>query len=303
MLNLKNATFSYGKKNIINNLSLDFYPGTTSLLLGQNGIGKTTMLKLIAGLNFLDSGTISINEQDVQKRTVESLKNIRYVAETPEKYQIPINQYLKLHQQAFGLDVEKISSYLTQANINLTTDVKFLSTGQNKLFFLLLAFYSDAKVLLLDEPINGLDIQNQVLFYNILEETNKKKDKIVLVSTHHLLDIPQSFNAITILGVNLYSPVLNLKYLEENYIIDYEKNILNSGMLENVCPIDDLEIIQQSHINSDRIIIAKLPKEVKVDNKINIQALYLMYLMYNKTLDNYLSNNHDTPIDTFTKEA
>ena len=282
MLQINQMSFSYKYNTpIINNLNLELTSGNITLLVGKNGVGKTTLLKLISGLIFSNSGEIIIDDLNVKKRTLDVLQKVRYVAENPLAYNLPIETYLKLHKNNLQLNVEVIYEYLNKAGINKNTNITSLSTGQLKLFYLLVAGYSSAQIFLLDEPTNGLDIQNQALFYNMLNDIVSSKNKTVLISTHHVTELQNIFDSMLVMNSENLSPLIDLLKLEKNYIINFEHNI--SGYVEN-------QIYKKIETQKGVVNIYKNENEY---GKIDLQALYLSYMENKEVILNLLQEDNN----------
>lgn len=173
MTELKNIDFSYGEKQIINNFSLKVTANECVCLCGESGCGKTTVLKIIAGLLKPQSGSIT------------NLKNVSYVFQ--EDRLIPHlsvlqNVTLFLHKDKKAVAKELINEAGLIDFINKKPDE--LSGGMKRRLSIVRAVAFGGNALLLDEPFNGLDTANKVLMANIINREFTEKGKPVIMVSH-----------------------------------------------------------------------------------------------------------------------
>ena len=173
MIELKNVSFSYGQLQILNNFNLSVKDGECVQLYGISGSGKTTVLRLILGLEKADSGNIIapkkisvVFQEDRLLENVDIQKNIRMVL-SKEHYALA-DTLLK----EFGIyEVRK-------------KRVSALSGGMKRRVALVRAIAYSGDALILDEPFNGLDIENKIIATNIIKREFLDKNKPVLLITH-----------------------------------------------------------------------------------------------------------------------
>ena len=173
MIELKNVTFSYGEQQILNNFNLSVNGGECVQLYGISGSGKTTVARLVLGLETLTSGNIivpqkisTVFQEDRLLENLDVQKNIRIVL---QKEQFTFADNLL---KAFGLyDVRK-------------KRVSELSGGMKRRVALVRAIAYGGDALILDEPFNGLDTENKIIAANIIKREFIDKDKSILLITH-----------------------------------------------------------------------------------------------------------------------
>ena len=173
MIELKNVTFSYGEQQILNNFNLSVNSGECVQLYGISGSGKTTVARLILGLETLTSDNIivpqkisTVFQEDRLLENLDVQKNIRTVL--PKEQFTFADSLLK----EFGLyDVRK-------------KRVSELSGGMKRRVALVRAIAYGGDALILDEPFNGLDTENKIIAANIIKREFIDKDKPVLLITH-----------------------------------------------------------------------------------------------------------------------
>ncbi|MFA5851877.1 MAG: ABC transporter ATP-binding protein [Spirochaetales bacterium] len=189
MVQIQSMTFGYGKGPLFEGLDLKLEPGTVFGLLGLNGAGKTSLLKLLAGALHPQSGSIRVFGAEPWRREASFLADTAFVPEDPwlpavkpsvwlERYAVfrpafDKEQFVELSRE-FALDEGKL---LTK-----------YSYGQRKKFALAAALASGARLVLLDEPTNGLDIPSKSQFRRALAAA-VDADRVIVVSTHQVRDL------------------------------------------------------------------------------------------------------------------
>ena len=193
MIIVDNLTKKYGKIRAVDHLSLQAIPGEITVLLGDNGAGKSTTIKSIIGLLQYD-GHITICGHD--NKTVEAKQNFGYIPEVPILYDLlTIDEHVDFIGNAY-----KIENYKAKAQkfINLfelqekqKTIAKELSKGMRQKLSMLLAFMTEPKALLIDEPLIGLDPQSIEKVLELLVEL-KQQGTSILISTH-IIDVMNDY--------------------------------------------------------------------------------------------------------------
>ena len=190
MIQVHSISKKYNKHLAVNDLSLTVKKGSIYGLLGSNGAGKTSLLKMIAGINRQDSGTIKINNLSVYenaaiKERVFFIPDVLYfypqatVAQMAAQYK---DYYPNWDQQRFEL--------LKPAfNIELNRKVHRLSKGMKRQVAFWLALSAMPDVLILDEPIDGLDPVMRQKIKNLLFQDVAEREMTVLISSHNLREI------------------------------------------------------------------------------------------------------------------
>ncbi len=182
-------TFGYGRKKLFENLSLDLAPGAVYGLLGLNGAGKTSLLKLLAGALRPEAGAISCFGRNPGARQAAFLADVAFVPEDPWLPPLKPGQWLNRYavfRPAF--DRARFQELLLEFNIDEDKVLTSYSYGQRKKFALAAAMASGARLLLLDEPTNGLDIPSKTQFRRMLVGI-AAADRVVIVSTHQVRDL------------------------------------------------------------------------------------------------------------------
>ena len=222
MIDISNVTFEYRKgKPVLKDFSLSFPQGGVYGLLGKNGTGKSTLLYLISGLLRPRHGEVRVDGMLSANRQPEMLREIFLV---PEEYDLP-SVSLKSYTRALKSFYPRFSDELLRKCIevfDLEMDMQLgsLSMGQKKKVYMCVALATGTRVLLMDEPTNGLDILSKSQFRKAVVQ-GMDEDKTVLVSTHQVHDVERLLDLVTIINGNqvlLHGP-LN----EDNGPVDLEK--------------------------------------------------------------------------------
>lgn len=205
MLQVKNLTFGYRKSSpqIFNNFSLNLEPGRVCGLLGRNGAGKSTLMYLMTGLLSPVEGSVVFCGKDMRKRLPEQLADIFIVPEEFELPSISLRKYAEVYGAFYPrFSIDDMMRYLKVFEMNdLDVNLKALSMGQKKKVFMSFAFATNTRVLLMDEPTNGLDIPSKSQFRKIVA-TGMSDDKIMVLSTHQVRDVDSILDYVLIIDNN-----------------------------------------------------------------------------------------------------
>lgn len=184
-LKLENLSKQYLQRNIFNNLNFTINGNGIYRLIGENGTGKSTLLTMVAGMTTVDSGKIWIHGQQCTAHNVDYQKMVAYVPDQSPIYDFMQGQeFLDLICSIRKLKVESYRGLAEQFNLQQFLKITFaeMSLGTAKKFLLVSALMSEVKVLLLDEPNNGLDQVSLNVLKNKLQELSSKC--LILVTCH-----------------------------------------------------------------------------------------------------------------------
>ena len=201
MVDIQNLTFRYGRKTVLTDISLQLGGGKIYGLLGENGVGKTTLLKVIAGLQKQVSGSCTVFGENPFDRTPSFLSRIYYLPEDLEFIQkgYTPSQMGKLNGPFYPkFDNEKYMAILQEFNVDPEQSINKMSQGQTKKSAIAFAIATNAELLLMDEPSNGLDIPSKTLFRRVMAEYCLETT-CTIISTHQVRDLENLINPIIIL--------------------------------------------------------------------------------------------------------
>jgi ABC-2 type transport system ATP-binding protein len=199
MIEFRNLSFGYtSKKLLYKDLSLTIEGGSVYGLLGKNGAGKSTLLKNMAGTLFPVDGEILIDGMLPRKRQPSFLQTIYYIPEDVYVPPLTIRQYQKLYAPFYpSFNAENFSRYLDELNVTDDGKLNKLSFGQQKKFVIAFALACNTKILLMDEPTNGLDIPSKAQFRKLIASI-MFDDRIVFISTHQVRDLENMIDRVMI---------------------------------------------------------------------------------------------------------
>jgi ABC-2 type transport system ATP-binding protein len=199
MINLYALEFGYGAKPVIDALALRLERGKAYGLLGLNGAGKTSLLKLLAGALKPRAGSIEVFGRDPSRREAAALADVAFVPEDPWLPSATPRAYLERYA-TFRPAFDDALFERLRGELGILEDkvVSKLSYGQRKKFALAAALAGGARTILLDEPTNGLDIPSKMQFRKALAGAISD-DKVIVVSTHQVRDLESLIDPILIL--------------------------------------------------------------------------------------------------------
>ena len=201
MIQLQNINLSYSKDRMLyNNLNLSLEGGHVYGLFGKNGAGKTTLLKIMSGLRFIQSGNVTTLGENAALRKAEMMKDIYFLQEEVFVPALSIRNFVKCYAPFYeNFDKEQFEEYLHLFEIESQEDkLTALSHGQRKKVIISFALATNTKILLMDEPTNGLDIPSKAAFRKIMSMA-ANNERLILISTHQVRDLHSLIDAVVIL--------------------------------------------------------------------------------------------------------
>jgi ABC-2 type transport system ATP-binding protein len=223
MIEVNNISFKYaGQKNLVfDDFSLELKQDNIYGLLGKNGTGKSTLLYLISGLLRPKKGSVSFDGIETKLRKPETLQDIFIV---PEEFDLPaisLDEYVKINRPFYPLFSTTVLEGCLK-DFELTSDVKLnaLSMGQKKKVFMAFALATNTKVLLMDEPTNGLDIPSKSQFRKVVTQY-MTGDRTLIISTHQVHDVESLLDHILILSPQRLLLNASVADIQDKYTFEY----------------------------------------------------------------------------------
>jgi ABC-2 type transport system ATP-binding protein len=190
VLDVVNLTKAYGSRDVLHGVSFSVKPGEAVAYLGPNGAGKSTTVKIIAGLLRPGGGSVTVCGHDVATAPLEAKKRLGYVPDSAQLYEtLTPREYLSLCAELHHLDrataANRMQLMLQSFELEQAADrpIETLSRGQRQKVLIIASMLHDPDVLLLDEPLNGLDVNSGLtlrqIFSGLLE-----RGKAILFCTH-----------------------------------------------------------------------------------------------------------------------
>lgn len=201
MVSIHNLSFAFKKNQLLfDNLNLELQTGFIYGLFGLNGAGKTTLLNHISGMLFPKTGSCEISGKSSRKRYPETLSNLFVL---PEQFDLPpvtAKSYVNIHAPFYsGFNVDYMHQALREFLVEPDKNLNELSYGQRKKFLIAFSLATNASLLLMDEPTNGLDIPSKSQFRKIMAATDHS-ERCVVISTHQVRDLETMIDHLTVLN-------------------------------------------------------------------------------------------------------
>lgn len=268
MLSISNLNFSYKKRggDLFHDLSLELTAGNIYGLLGKNGAGKSTLINLMTGLLTPKSGEVTLDGVNVRDRLPKIMSDIYLIPEEFELPRLTLKQYVSINAPFYpNFSSEDLQRYLDIFEMGSDMDVKLhsLSMGQRKKVFIAFAFATNTRVLIMDEPTNGLDIPSKSQFRKLVS-SGMTDEKMMLISTHQVRDISEILDHVTIIEQS--QVLLNAS------IADITRRLAFRPMSEGDKPL----FVQPSVMGSLVVVPAQPDEETAVD----------LEMLFNATLQN-----------------
>ena len=226
VLEIKNLSKVYKNGRGIRDINFDIFKGDIFGFLGPNGSGKTTAMKIMTGLMKANSGEVRILGYSVEEDFEKAMEKVSCIIETAESYAF-LTAYENLRQ--FGRYYKNVDEKRIHEVLELTGILKYknekpgkYSLGMKQRLGLAAAILSKPEIVILDEPLNGLDVEGMLAMRSLIKNLAKNEETTFLISSHLIHDIEITCNRI---GVIYEGRMLN---------VDSTENILNNyASLEN----------------------------------------------------------------------
>lgn len=238
MLKLKNITKKYGNHVVLNDITINFdNPEGVYGILGRNGVGKTTLMKIIFNMITRYQGQIELNGE-ITKNNDELLKNMVYSGGEVNKYnsfyQGKIKDLLKAYRMMYdSFDQGYAESMLDKYGISTKQKFSKLSTGNKTLVQNTIGLATRAPITILDEPTNGLDSVNRQTFFQFMMEDYADHPRLFMLSTHLIQEVENYLTDVVILKD---SSILIADTLER---IQLKSHLVSNYQLENKVVISE----------------------------------------------------------------
>lgn len=266
VLEVKDVYKKLGRREIIKGISFSVKEGEIFGFLGPNGAGKTTTIRMLVGLIAANKGSISIVGHDIKKERVKALSNVGAVVENPELY-----TYLSGRQNLMQIAaIRKISKEyvdeiieLVELKDRINDKVKKYSLGMKQRLGLAAALIARPKLLILDEPTNGLDPTGIMDFRDIVKKAARETKTAVFISSHILSEIQQLCDTVAFINDGRIQSVESIKEGQverktETVIIVSDEKVKCNEVLQA------LEYVHDIHVNQEDITV-KCDKDTSVD--------------------------------------
>ena len=259
MIQISNLAFSYGKNLVLKGITTTLEEGKIYGLLGENGVGKTTLLTLLCGLKQVQEGEILTDGETPFSRSASLLEKQYYL---PDEV-APVNMRAEKFAREQGVfrrnyDHDKFLSLMKEFENDPSRKMSQMSAGQLKKTYLSFALACNCKYLFLDEPTNGLDIPSKAQFRNaILKHTSD--DSTIVISTHQVRDLENIIDPVIILDRQDVLLNASIQEIEEKLFFDYGTQLHPESLYSEQLPGGFIQVY---------------PNTAGMESKTDIEALF-----------------------------
>ncbi|WP_180546688.1 ABC transporter ATP-binding protein [Staphylococcus haemolyticus] len=282
MIYINQLKKSFGKKTVLNNISLDIEEGKCTALIGKNGAGKSTLIDILIGHKHANSGTVE------DKLNLISSHNMCILFQTTNLPKlIKVKELYHLYQQLYTnpMTFNEFQKLTQFSNLQLEQYANKLSGGQKRLLDFVLTLIGKPQFLILDEPTTSMDIETREHFWNLIEQL--KEDGItILYTSHYIEEVERMADKVVYLeqgSIKINDTPHNILFSQNNSII--EIMTFTEEQYQILSETYDIEItngnlkIQTENVEA---VITNLIK-INVDlNQITIYKKSLLELMFSK---------------------
>lgn len=259
MIEIQHLDFAYNGNKVLENISMQMNDGCIYGLLGENGVGKTTLLTLLCGLKKPKEGAIFVEGKDPFKRTPEQLANQYYLPDEVSPMAMKASAFANEYGRFWtGFDMDKFNEIMALLESDTEQRMDRMSNGQLKKVYIAFALACNAKYYYLDEPTNGLDIPSKALFRKALSRYTRE-DSVVVISTHQVRDLENMIDPIIIMDKRDVLLNATIAEIADKLYFDY------SGE-----PVPDALYSE----NAPGMAVQVRANDEHVESKVNIEALF-----------------------------
>lgn len=274
MIDVNNISFHYqgSRHEVFSDFSLSLAPGRIYGLLGKNGTGKSTLLYLISGLLRPESGTVSVDGKESSLRQPEMLQEIFIV---PEEYAMPdmsFKAFADMMRTFYPhFSDELLDKCLADFEMPAEPNLKELSMGQKKKVYMSFAIATGTRLLMMDEPTNGLDIPSKALFRKVVA-SYMTDDRTLIISTHQVHDVESLLDHVVIMD--------NSRVLLNSSIADISRRYAFRYLSPQ--EMDDSVIYAEPSLQGNAVI---MPRDDGEETQVDLE------LLFNATINGKIVND------------
>ncbi len=259
MITIENLAFSYGTLSVLENISMRIEPGSIYGLLGENGVGKTTLLTLLCGLKKPLNGKIDIDGYDPFDRKPGLLEQLYYLPDEVAPVNASAYDFAKETGVFWkGFSLEKFVQVLKEFEVDENQKMNAMSAGQLKKTYISFALACNARYYFMDEPTNGLDIPSKTQFRKAITKYTSEESAIV-ISTHQVRDLENIIDPVIILDKQDVLLNASMEEISEKLFFDYGTTLMDGALFREQLPGGFLQVY---------------PNYDGQESKVNVEALF-----------------------------
>ena len=259
MITIKDLGFSYGDKAVLKNITMNLEEGRIYGLLGENGVGKTTLLTLLCGLKKPQAGIIDTDGRKPYDRQPSLLSDQYYLSDEVAPMNMKATDYAEYYGKFWdAFDIRKFTEVMEVLENDPQLKMNQMSFGQLKKTYIAFALACNTKYLFMDEPTNGLDIPSKAQFRKAVTKYTRE-DSVILISTHQVRDLENIIDPIIILDRQDVILNASLEEISRQLYFDYSTEKNDDALYSEMVPGSTIQVC--------------LNKSGE-DSKVNIEALF-----------------------------
>lgn len=274
ILEVKNINKKFSKKQVLKNVSFSIEEGEILGFIGPNGAGKTTTIKLILGLQRMTSGEVYINGHSIKKDFEKAIKEVGAIVESPDLYMyLSGRQNLKLIANMYkDITKERLDEVIDLVGLTNRIDDKVskYSLGMRQRLGIAASILHNPKLLILDEPTNGLDPEGIKELRDLMKKLAKKEKIAILISSHNLAELESFITDVCLIKSGEILTISSLSEMKKGSTEIYTIEVNSTKKIKELLEKDD-KVVDETHIevHLDKDKLADLVTElVKKDYKI-----------------------------------
>lgn len=256
MITIKNLGFTYGKKDVpegyvLRNIDMKLEEGRIYGLLGENGVGKTTLLTLMCGLKKPQIGSIVTDGYKPYDRNPSFLADQYYLSDEVAAVNMKAMDYAMYYGKFWtGFDIVRFTEIMAVFENDPQMKMTNMSFGQLKKTYIAFALACNTKYLFMDEPTNGLDIPSKAQFRKAVTKYTRE-DSVILISTHQVRDLENIIDPIIILDKRDILLYATIEEISQRLFFDYSNEEAECPLYKEIVPGGNIQVsINDGHEES-----------------------------------------------------
>lgn len=254
MIQINQLDFSYkGKEKLFKNLDTSFEKGKIYGVLGKNGMGKSSLLKLIAGLIFPQNGAVLCDGIPTTKRSPDFLQKLFLLHEDFYLPPLTIANYIRAYSPFYSqFDKQKFREILSELGLENSMHLHEMSLGQKKKFSIAFGLATNAEYILMDEPTNGLDIPSKGQFRRLIA-SYVTDNQVLLICTHHIKDLANLLDHIVILVDGEIILSKSILEIEKRLLFLQSPILQEEALYSEMIPGSYIQLYENKHEESSQL--------------------------------------------------
>ena len=259
MIRIEDLGFSYGNTPVLKNITMNLEEGRIYGLLGENGVGKTTLLTLLSGLKDCQTGSIDIDGCKPYDRKPSFLSELYYLSDEVAAMNMKAIEYAVNYGKFWdNFNITKFTEIMAVLENDPQQNMSKMSFGQLKKTYIAFALACTTKYLFMDEPTNGLDIPSKAQFRKAVTKYTRE-DSVILISTHQVRDLENIIDPIIILDRQDVLLNASIAEISDKLYFDYTNDLNPNSLYREMIPGGNIQVY---------------PNHTGEESKVNLEALF-----------------------------